>query len=188
MSENTITVVPTRYDILIAKFAALAVIIHVIEAALPSPLPGVKPGLANVITLIALIRYGWRAAFSVALLRVVAASLLLGTFLGPSFMLSFSGAISALLVIGLLHWLSKTLFNNQLGPIALSASAALAHMGAQFIVAWQWFIPTPALLNLLPILLMMALIFGIISGIIAAYVIQTLPPSQIAYREPAPFN
>lgn len=171
----TISLTPSRQDILIAKFAALAVIIHVLEAALPSPLPGVKPGLANVVTLIVLLRYGWRAALSVALLRVVAASLLLGTFLSPTFLLSFSGAAAALLMLGSVYWLNQAFLRQQLGPIALSATAAMAHMSAQFFVAWQWFIPVPALLNLLPILLMVALFFGLVSGVIAAYVLRALP-------------
>lgn len=172
----TLTLTPVRYDILVAKFAALAVVIHVLEAALPSPLPGIKPGLANVVTLIVLWRYGWRPALSVAILRVVAASLLLGTFLSPTFMLSFSGALSALLVLGGLHWLNQKVFAQHLGPVAFSASAALAHMGMQFVVAWQWFLPTPALLNVLPVLLCMALLFGVVSGFIASYVLQALPP------------
>lgn len=176
MQVANMQVMPLRLDILIAKFAALAVIIHVIEAALPSPLPGVKPGLANVITLIVLLRYGWRAALSVALLRVVASSLLLGTFLSPTFMLSFAGALSALGVLLLLHGLNVLWLRGSLGPIALSATASMAHMSMQFLVAWQWFIPTPALLNLLPVLLLAALLLGVISGVIAAYVLLRLPP------------
>ena len=50
------TATATRDDHLIAGFAALAIAIHIIESAFPSPLPGVKPGLANVVTLIVLFR------------------------------------------------------------------------------------------------------------------------------------
>ena len=46
----------TREDRLIAGYAALAIVIHVLEAGFPSPVPGVKPGLANVVTLIVLLR------------------------------------------------------------------------------------------------------------------------------------
>ena len=62
--------------------AAAAIALSVVEAAIPLPLPGVKPGLANIIALIVLARYGWREAVWVSLLRVVAGSLLLG--LGPA--------------------------------------------------------------------------------------------------------
>ena len=51
-----------REDYIVAGLAALAITIHVAESALPSPMPGVKPGLANVITLVALTMFGWRVA------------------------------------------------------------------------------------------------------------------------------
>ncbi|MGB0956764.1 MAG: Gx transporter family protein, partial [Panacagrimonas sp.] len=51
-----------REDRLIAAFAALAIAIHVLEATFPSPVPGVKPGLANVVTLIVLLRYSFGMA------------------------------------------------------------------------------------------------------------------------------
>ena len=63
-----------RTDAVIAGFAALAIAVHVIEAAFPTPLPGIKPGLANVITLIVLLRHGAVAAVWVALLRVIGGS------------------------------------------------------------------------------------------------------------------
>ena len=86
-------------DILVASFAALAILIHIAESALPTLVPGVKPGLANVVTLICLQLYGVRLALWVALLRVVVGSLLLGTFLGPPFMLSLSGALASLAIL-----------------------------------------------------------------------------------------
>jgi len=90
-------------DCQVASFAALAILIHIAESALPTLLPGVKPGLANVVTLICLQMYGVRIACWVAILRVVVGSLLLGTFLGPPFMLSFSGAMASLLMLLLMH-------------------------------------------------------------------------------------
>ena len=76
-----------RDDVIIAALAALAITIHVAESALPSPLPGVKPGLANVITLVVFCIYGWRAAAWVSLLRILVGSILIGTFLSPTFFL-----------------------------------------------------------------------------------------------------
>ena len=35
----------------IAKLAAIAIALHMVEAVIPSPIPGVKPGLANIVTL-----------------------------------------------------------------------------------------------------------------------------------------
>lgn len=159
-----------RDDRLIAGFAALAICIHILETALPSPLPGVKPGLANVITVIVLLRYGWYTAAWVAALRVLAGSLLVGTFLSPTFLLSASGAAAALAAL----WLAQSLSGRWLGPLGYSVCAALTHMSAQLLVAWQLFIPHPALLKLGPALLTAALAFGIVSGVIAAIVLTRL--------------
>ena len=96
MTASTIKLDTTPEDHHIAKMAAVALGLTVLENAIPSPLPGVKPGLANIVTLIVLARFGWRAAAWVSLLRVVAGSLLFGNFLAPGFFLSLSGAVCSL--------------------------------------------------------------------------------------------
>ncbi|HDP89312.1 MAG TPA: Gx transporter family protein [Thioalkalivibrio sp.] len=160
----------TADDLRIAWLAALAVAIHVLEAAFPSPLPGAKPGLANVIVIMTLLLYGWRAALAVAVLRVIAGSLFLGTFLSPTFLLSLSGAVAALLAMGIV-W---TLGGRQLTAIGLSVVASLGHMTGQFFIAWALFIPTDAIWRLYPILMSLSLIFGLVSGTIAQAIIRKL--------------
>ena len=56
MKTRIIHLQPTVDDHRIARYAAAAIALSVVEAAIPSPLPGVKPGLANIITLIVLAR------------------------------------------------------------------------------------------------------------------------------------
>ena len=96
MTPSTIEIVPTPDDRRIARLAAAAIVLTVAEAAIPLPLPGVKPGLANIVTLIVLARWGWRDAVWVALLRVFAGSLLLGQLFAPGFFLSLSGSLASL--------------------------------------------------------------------------------------------
>jgi len=50
------------------------------------------------------------------------------------------------------------------------------------IVAWQLFIPHPAILKLAPFLLTAALVFGIVSGVIAAAVLNKLEAAPEAAR------
>ena len=59
-------------DLRVAQLAALAVVLSLVDAGIPTPLPGLKPGLANIITLLALTRFGWRVAVSVSLMRILA--------------------------------------------------------------------------------------------------------------------
>ena len=168
---STLTLQPTREDMRIAYLAAFAVMIHIFEAAIPSPFPGVKLGLANVITIATLLIYGWRAAAWVSLLRVLVGSLLIGTFLSPTFAMSLSGAICSVLMLGI----SWKLLGQRLGPVGYSILAALAHMAGQFVLAYLLFIPHPGLLKLLPVFMTFALVFGFLSGIIAAAMIKRVP-------------
>lgn len=160
----------TRQDHRVAWFAALAIALHVAESALPSPVPGMKPGLANVITVALLLTDGWRTAAWVAMLRVLVGSLLIGTFLTPTFMLSLCGAVAALAVLG-----AGTLLPGRgLGPVGCCLAAAMAHMAGQFFAAYALFIPHPGLFGLLPVLMTAAVGFGLLSGIIVNAMVRNL--------------
>lgn len=159
----------TREDHLVAWLTALAITIHLAESALPSPVPGVKPGLANIVTIAVLVQFGWRIAAWVSLLRVLVGSLLLGTFLSPTFFLSFGGAVASVAVLGLASLVPGQFF----GPLGYSVLSAMAHMAAQFWIAYTFFIPHAALLRLLPVLMTAAVIFGVIGGTIAVAMLKS---------------
>lgn len=167
-NNDIIELETSRNDMRIAWLAALAVTIHIVESALPSPIPGIKPGLANVITIAVLIRYGWATAAWVSILRVLVGSLLIGTFLSPGFLLSLGGAICSILILKPATYLPGKGF----GPVGYSILAAVAHMCGQFTIAYTLFIPHQAIFNLLPILLTAAILFGIICGTISNRLLQ----------------
>ena len=160
----------TRDDHRVAWLTALAITIHVVESALPSPLPGVKPGLANVVTIVVLIKFGWQMAAWVNLLRAVAGSLLIGTFLSPTFILSLSGAIASIIILALLSQLP----GRGCGPLGYSVASAIGHTLAQFWIAYEVFIQHDGLFVLLPLLMTAAFAFGVIGGIIAFVVLEQL--------------
>ena len=162
--RSSILLDTTAEDHHIAKMAAVALGLTVLENAIPSPLPGVKPGLANIVTLIVLARYGWRAAAWVSLLRVLAGSLLFGNFLAPGFFLSLSGAVCSLAVLALSLHLPQRWF----GPVTDSILAAFAHIAGQMIVVYLWLIPLAGISYLIPIFATAALVFGTVNGLIAA--------------------
>ena len=162
---STIALNATQQDHHIARMAALALGLSVLEAAVPSPLPGVKPGLANIVTLIVLARYGWRVAAWVSLLRVVAGSLLMGNFLAPGFFLSLSGALCSLLALALAMHLPQRWF----GAVTHSILAAFAHIAGQLLVVYLWLIPHVGIAYFVPIFAGAALVFGTVNGLVAAY-------------------
>ncbi len=170
----------TAEDRLVAGYAALAIAIQVLEAGFPSPIPGIKPGLANVVILIALLRHGWRIAAWIAALRVLAGSLLIGTFLTPAFWLSGGGAIASLVALGLGSLWNRAPQALRLSALGLSVLSAAAHMLGQFAVAYFWFVPHPGLLRLLPVLMSAALLFGAASGWAALRILERMAASEIS--------
>lgn len=157
-----------RDDLRIAYLAALAVCLHLLESALPPILPGLKPGLANIVVIFALCRYGFASAAWVSLLRVVVSALLLGTLFSPTFWLSLSGALASLLVLFPSQWLPGRGF----GPLGLSVLAALANIVGQFISAYFLFVQHAGLFWLLPPLLAAAVLFGVINGLIVHWILE----------------
>ncbi len=174
-----ITLKSTAEDSRIAWLTALAVSIHVLESSLPSPIPGLKPGLANIITITVLCQFGWRTAAWVSILRVLVGSLILGTFLSPTFMLSFSGALASIFVL----WLGSRLPGRGFGPLGYSLLASIAHISAQFVTAYQLFIPHPGLWRLFPVLLTFAIVLGIINGIISRSLLKSVAELNPASRD-----
>src|ERR1035437_1463310 len=161
-TSRTLHLETTAQDHHIARMAAVALGLTILESAIPSPLPGVKPGLANIVTLIVLARFGWRVAAWVSLLRVVAGSLLFGNFLAPGFFLSLSGALCSLAVLALSRHLPQRWF----GAITHSILAAFAHIAGQMSVVYLWLIPHSGIAYLIPIFATAALIFGTVNGLI----------------------
>ena len=161
----------TLDDHRVAKLAALAIGLHLLESIMPSPLPGVKPGIANIVTLFVLYRFNFATAAWVSLIRVFATSLLLGNFLSPTFALSLGGAIMSLGILGLAQYLPRQYF----GPVSLSILAAFAHMIGQLILVRLWLIPHAGLAYLVPLFMAAALLFGLINGIVTSHLLVTYP-------------
>lgn len=164
MTPSAIELPVTPEDRRIARLAALAIGLTLAEAALPSPVPGVKPGLANIVILLVLLQHGWRAAAWVSALRVLAGGLLLGSLFAPGFWLSAAGALASLLVLALVRHLPSRHF----GPVSLSVLAAFGHIGGQLALAAAWLLPGAAVLKLLPVFAAAALVFGAVNGVVVA--------------------
>ncbi|HEY8855852.1 MAG TPA: Gx transporter family protein [Rugosibacter sp.] len=168
MTLSTIELPVTEDDRRIARYTAAAIALTVAEAALPSPLPGIKPGLANIIVLVVLLRYGWRDAAWVSLLRVVAGSLLIGQLFAPGFFLALAGAVSSLGALFLAAQLPRRWF----GAVTISLLAAFAHIGGQLVLARLWLVPHDGVFYLAPLFATAALVFGTINGLIAAHLLK----------------
>lgn len=153
-----------RRQVFLALFIAVAVSLHAVETLLPTPVPWLRLGLANVMTLTALFLYGGRAAWSVSLARIAIGSLLLGRLFSPGFWLALSGAIVATTVMIALHRLA----GRRLSPVGISAVGAAGHALGQIAAARLLVIQHAAIWQILPMFLFFTVFAGILTGWLAA--------------------
>ncbi|MEW5785819.1 MAG: Gx transporter family protein [Bacillota bacterium] len=151
-----------------AVLVTFAVVIHTVEAALPLPMPvpGVRLGLANIITLLAIVLYGLRSGLLVSVLRTLIGSFFTGGFLGFGFWLSLAGGAAACLVMTLAVVLLR---RGYLSLVSVSILGAVTHNLAQLAAA-SVIIANPALLRgYFPLLLLLGIPTGLFTGLAAHY-------------------
>ncbi|RJQ41760.1 MAG: Gx transporter family protein [Nitrospiraceae bacterium] len=155
----------------IALLSAYAIAIHSFENLLPTPIPWLRLGIANIITLATLVLYGFRAAMMVTLIRVIISSMFIGTFLGPGFIMSFCGGVSSTAAMGL----AFSMFPRLFGPVGLSLIGALFHNAAQLFIAYVLFVQQiKAVLIVAPFLILLGTITGVVNGIIGGMLIKNI--------------
>jgi len=153
----------------IALLSAYAIGLHSIEAMIPTPIPWLRLGLANIITLTTVLLYGLKAGMTVTLIRVFVGSFIAGTFLGPAFLLSLGGGVSSTLVM----WSARVFFKRLLSPIGLSLLGALTHNIAQLFLAYLFFIQRlEAIIIVSPIIILLGVITGALNGIVVSLIIK----------------
>lgn len=153
---------------LMALLAAIALIVFVIEAQIPPlvPIPGIKLGLANMITLVAMVILGRREAGAILLVRILMGSMFAGGVSG--FLFSIAGGLLAYLVMMLLIGL----FPQKLLWV-VSIFGAIAHNIGQLTVA-VLVSKTPSIIVYGPALMASGIITGAFTGIGAYYLVQAL--------------
>jgi len=156
----------TRGLVYLSMLVAMGTALHVVEGMLsiPMPVPGVKLGLANMVTLLALHLYGFRDGLTVALMRVLLASLVSGMFLSPGFLLGISGALGSTVVMALL--LKHTRCFSMIG---ISMAGAVGHNAGQLLAA-SLVLQSGAVVYYLPVLLLT----GIPTGFFTGYLLNSL--------------
>ena len=162
----------TRKLTLMALLTAIALTIFAIENQIPAPvpIPGVKLGLANIITLIAMKLLGKKEAGAVLLVRILMGAMFAGS---PSTLLfSAAGGLLAYLVM----CLTVDLFGeNQLWIV--SALAGLAHNAGQ-LLACVLVVRTPGVFAYAPVLAASGVITGIFTGLAAQALLKALKKTK----------
>lgn len=153
---------------MMALLTAVALIIFAVEAQIPVPvpIPGVKLGLANVVTLFAVYTIGRKKAAAVLLLRIVLGSLVCGQVASMAF--SLAGGALCFCVICILK---PMMTDRQIW--VLSIFGAIGHNIGQIVIATA-FAGTLSMLLYLPVLLISGIITGLFTGLCAQYLYKHL--------------
>ena len=143
---------------------ALAMILSFVESQIPplSAVPGVKIGLANIVSLFILYRLGWREAVCVSLVRVLLSALLFGSFVSLTYS-AFGAALSLIAMIA-----AKALL--PFSPIGVSVIGALMHNVGQIIAAWIYLGNGAVVYYLIPLAIsgtLAGIAVGVLGGIVA---------------------
>ena len=163
----------TKKIVLMALLTAIALTIFVVENQLPAPvpIPGVKLGLANIITLVTMLLLGKQEAAAVLLVRVLLGAMFAGS---PSTLLfSAAGGFLAWLVM----CLTVGLFDQKQLWI-VSALAGLAHNAGQLLTC-ALVVKTPGIFAYAPILAVSGVLTGVFTGLAAMYLIRALHNMRI---------
>ena len=156
-----------KKTITLGMLTALALILGYVESLIPLPvgIPGIKLGLANIVILFAIYRYGIKEATLVSVVRIVLSGLM---FTGMwSVLYGISGTVCAIAIMSLAK------FRLKLSVITVSVLGAMAHISGQMIVVGLSVGFGPVAGYGLYVLLALV-IFGAIIGMVADILIRRI--------------
>lgn len=157
----------TKKLVRLSLLAAAALVIFVLEAQIPSPvvfIPGMKLGLANVITLFLLATHRRREAFAVLMVRIVLGSFFAGQM--AALMYSLSG--------GILSFAAMCLVMVFIGKDALwfaGIAGGVFHNIGQILAA-RLLMQTSAVFAYIPYLVLFGIIAGLFSGLCSTFLVK----------------
>ena len=164
----------TKQLTLCAVLTALALALSYVENFLPLslavPLPGVKLGLANIVTVFALYALGTGQAFLILIARCTLGALFAGNL--NALLFSLFGGLSAMAVMALLSR------SKHLSLYGVSVGGAAAHNCRQ-IAAAMLTLGNTAPLYYLPLLLGVSLFTGALTGFAAGLLFRALEHTSL---------
>lgn len=149
-------------------FITLALVASYIEILVPIQIgiPGVKIGLANMVTILVMLTIGVKDACYISFIRVVLSGFLFGNLFAIIY--SLAGAILSITVMALLK---KT---NQFSLVGISAAGGVFHNIGQLLVAIL-VMENIRIGYYFPVLMISGIITGVMIGSVTGLVAKRLP-------------
>ncbi|MGN7764687.1 Gx transporter family protein [Paenibacillus sp. 22594] len=160
-----------KRTVIVAIFAAVAVVLSLVEAQIPlvgvGLMPGAKLGFANIMILTCIFFLRGRDAFVLVILKTLLTAFLLGTFSSLLFSL-FGSLLSFVVMFLLVKWGGK-----KFSVIGISIAGGLAHNTGQLFAASIVF-KSMSIFYYLPVLLITGIVTGIAVGFAVRYLVASL--------------
>lgn len=158
--------IKTRKITTLGLLTAIALIIFMVEAQIPSfvPLPGVKLGLSNIVTVFTVFALSPADA-----ILVLAARIFLGAVFAGNFSTIFYSAAGGICAITVTILLRKILKENQLW--VAGSLGAVAHSAGQMAMAMA-LLGTPSVIVYLPVMIIISIITGLFTGLCAQFLVN----------------
>ena len=149
-----------KRELYLVAFVLLALYFSLFETIIPKPFPWIKLGLANLATIIVLVKFGKKMAFEVLFLRIFIQGMMIGTLFTPGFFISL---ISGIISTGTMCFLYN--FKRHISLVTISIFSALTHNIVQLIVVYfLLFRNTDIMGRSILIFIMIFLGIGVVSG------------------------
>ena len=152
----------------LSMLLALSVALNVIEASLPlfnGYIPGLKLGLANIVTLFIIYQFSLKDAFYVGILRVFLVGILRTGLFSTTFFFSLSGVIFSIICM----YLAKNFL--KLSIVGVSIIGSIAHSTGQVLTSIL-LLQMNSMIYYLPWLLLFSIPTGILVGLICKQLVK----------------
>lgn len=166
----------TKQLALCAVLAALALGVSTLESLFPIslliPLPGVKLGLANIVTVFALYELGALPALAILITRCVLGGLFAGNVSAMLFSL-LGGLLAMAVMIALRHCRRLSIYGVSIGG---AAAHNIGQMAAAVIT-----LGSTMVLGYLPFLLAVSLFTGVLTGFLASLLFAAISHVKLSH-------
>ena len=156
----------TRKLTTLSLLCAIALTIFMVEAQIPPlvPIPGIKLGLANIVTVFTVFAIGAKEGALVLFVRIF-----LGAVFAGNFSTIFYSATGGACAIGVTILLRKILTKKQLWVAGVLG--AIAHSSGQMAMAVA-LTSTPGLVVYLPVMIVVSILTGCFTGLCAQFLVN----------------
>ncbi len=164
-----------RKFVRLSLLLSLAIVLNIIETSIPffgGQIPGLKLGLANIVTLFVLYKFSFKDALYVGILRVFLVGMLRTGLFSTTFLFSLTGVIISIVMM--------FLFKRFFSIVGVSIIGAISHSVGQLVMALV--LINTNMFYYLPVFIVVSIITGTVIGILCKHLLEHFE-SDLIYEE-----